>query len=91
MATAFDDMYRSTVAAGEQSGFLDRVLENLATYLEAQFESGRDVEMALVYPIVLFPGGALGIVGALMVYVVPDMVGVLERHGPGTAGRERGF
>ena len=77
---SFDDMYRSTVAAGEQSGFLDRVLENLATYLEAQFESGRDVEMALVYPVVLFLL-ALGIVGALMVYVVPDMVGVLEGMG----------
>ncbi|MEM6708770.1 MAG: type II secretion system inner membrane protein GspF [Pseudomonadota bacterium] len=77
---SFNDMYRSTVAAGEQSGFLDRVLENLATYLERQFESGRDVEMALVYPIVLFLL-ALGIVGALMVYVVPDMVGVLENMG----------
>ena len=77
---SFDDMYRSTVAAGEQSGFLDRVLENLASYLEAQFESGRDVEMALVYPVVLFLL-ALAIVGALMVYVVPDMVGVLEGMG----------
>lgn len=78
--SSFNEMYRSTVAAGEQSGFLDKVLENLANYLERQFESGRDVEMALVYPIVLFLL-ALAIVGALMVYVVPDMVGVLENMG----------
>lgn len=78
--SSFNDMYRSTISAGEQSGFLDKVLENLATYSERQFESGRDVEMALVYPIVLF-FLALVIVGALVVYVVPDMVGVLEGMG----------
>jgi general secretion pathway protein F len=77
---SFSDMYRSTVAAGEQSGHLDRVLDNLADYLERQFESRRDVEMALLYPVVLTLL-ALGIVGALMVYVVPDMVGVLENMG----------
>ncbi len=78
--STFNDMYRSTVAAGEQSGFLDKVLENLASYGEKQFESGRDVEMALVYPVILFLL-ALAIVGALMVYVVPDMVGVIENSG----------
>lgn len=78
--TTFSDMYRSTVAAGEQSGFLDRVLENLAAYGERQFESGRDVEMALVYPVILFLL-ALAIVSALMIFVVPDMVGVIENMG----------
>lgn len=78
--STFNDMYRSTIAAGEQSGFLDKVLENLATFGERQFESGRDVEMALIYPVILFLL-ALCIVGALMVYVVPDMVGVIENSG----------
>lgn len=77
---SFNDMYRSTVAAGEQSGHLDRVLENLADYQERQFESRRDVEMAMLYPVVLTLL-AFGIVGALMVYVVPDMVGVIENMG----------
>jgi len=79
-ARSFNGMYRSTVAAGEQSGHLDKVLENLADYQERQFESRRDVEMALVYPLALTLL-AFGIVGALMVYVVPDMVGVLENVG----------
>ncbi len=79
-SSTFSDMYRSTIAAGEQSGFLDKVLENLAAYGERQFESGRDVEMALVYPVILFLL-ALLIVGALMVFVVPDMVGVIENMG----------
>ena len=77
---SFSEMYRSTVAAGEQSGFLDKVLENLADYTERQFESRRNVEMALLYPAVLSIL-AFCIVGALMVYVVPDMVGVLENMG----------
>ncbi len=77
---SFNDMYRSTVAAGEQSGHLDKVLDNLADYQERQFESRRDVEMAMLYPLVLTLL-AFGIVGALMVYVVPDMVGVLENMG----------
>jgi general secretion pathway protein F len=77
---SFNGMYRSTVASGEQSGHLDKVLENLADYQERQFESRRDVEMALLYPLVLTLL-AFGIVAALMIYVVPDMVGVLENVG----------
>ncbi len=76
----FPGMYRSTVAAGEQSGFLDVVLENLADYIESRFESRRNVEMALFYPAVLL-AFALLIVGALLVYVVPDIVRVFDDTG----------
>lgn len=76
----FSDLYRSTIAAGEQSGHLDRVLDNLAEYTESRYESRRNVEMALFYPVVLFLL-ALGIVGALLVYVVPDIVRVFENTG----------
>ena len=34
---SFSHLYRSTIAAGEQSGFLDKVLDNLASYEERQF------------------------------------------------------
>ena len=77
---SFSELYCSSVAAGEQSGFLDRVLENLANYLERQFESTRNVEMALLYPVVLL-ALAFFIVGALMIYVVPDMITVIEDTG----------
>jgi len=77
---SFSHLFRSTIAAGEQSGYLDKVLENLAVYEERQFESRRDVDMAMLYP-VLLTLFAFGIVGALMIYVVPDMVGVLENMG----------
>lgn len=77
---SFSALYRSTVAAGEQSGFLDRVLANLANFTERQFEAFRNVQMALLYPVVLLCL-ALAIVGALLVLVVPDMVRVLDNMG----------
>lgn len=78
--TSFNNLYRSTVAAGEQSGFLDRVLDNLADYTEARFESRRNVEMALFYPVIVLCL-ALLIVGGLVVYIVPEMVRVFENMG----------
>ena len=78
--STFSDMYRSTVAAGEQSGHLDAVLENLADYTETSFESRRNVEMALFYPAVLLVFAML-IVGALLIYIVPDIVQVFDDTG----------
>jgi len=78
--TAFSHLYRSTVMAGEQSGHLDSVLENLAGYTERRYDSSRNVEMAMFYPAILFLL-AIGIVGALLVYVVPDIVHVFENTG----------
>jgi general secretion pathway protein F len=77
---AFSELYRATVMAGEQSGHLDAVLENLAGYTERRYDSSRNVEMAMYYPIVLMLL-ALGIVGALLVYVVPDIVHVFADSG----------
>src|SRR5262249_41744028 len=78
--TVFSDLYRATIAAGEHSGHLDLVLENLADYTEQRHESRRNVEMALFYPIVLLVLAIL-IVGGLLVYVVPDIVHVFENTG----------
>ncbi|NJN51900.1 MAG: type II secretion system inner membrane protein GspF [Gammaproteobacteria bacterium] len=78
--STFSDLYRSTVTAGEQSGHLDRVLSNLADYTERLYESRRNVEMAMFYPVLLFLL-AVGIVGALLVYVVPDIVKVFDNTG----------
>lgn len=76
----FNELYRSTVGAGEQSGQLDNVLENLANYLEKQYESRRNIQSALYYPILLFVV-AVVIVGGLMTSVVPTIVEVFETTG----------
>ncbi len=49
-------------------------------YTERRYESTRNVEMALFYPVILFLL-AVAIVGALLVYVVPDIVHVFENTG----------
>ena len=77
---AFGTMYRSTVAAGEQSGYLHAVLDNLADHTEQRFESVRNVQMALAYPVLIFVL-SIGIISWLMVYVVPKMVDMFERTG----------
>ena len=43
-------LFCSTVAAGEQSGYLSKVLENLADYIERQYEATSSVKSALFYP-----------------------------------------
>ena len=77
---SFNTLFCSTVAAGEQSGYLSKVLENLADYIERQYEATSSVKGALFYPIAVLIL-AFFIVGALMVYVVPDMVNVIIDSG----------
>jgi len=74
---AFPDLYRATVAAGEQSGHLDVVLERLADYTEARQELRQRVTNALVYPIALV-SMAVAIIGFMLATVVPRIVSVFE-------------
>ena len=74
---AFPEIYRATVAAGEQSGKLDQVLERLSDYTESRQVMGQQVSNALVYPICLMVL-SFGIVAFLLAYVVPQVVAVFE-------------
>jgi general secretion pathway protein F len=74
---AFPDLYRATVAAGEQSGHLDVVLERLAEYTEARQVLRQKVTNALIYPIVLVVM-SVGIISFMLATVVPRIVGVFE-------------
>ena len=75
----FPEIYRATVAAGEQSGHLDRVLERLADYTENREEMRQKILGALLYPIVLTVM-CFGIVSILLVYVVPKVVDVFDAN-----------
>lgn len=77
---AFPELYCATVAAGEQSGYLDKVLNRLADYTESSSESRQKIKLALLYPIILLLLSIL-IVSGLMVYVVPDVVEVFVDSG----------
>jgi general secretion pathway protein F len=71
----FNDMYRAMVNAGEHAGFLGPVLERLADYAEQRQYTAQKLQMAMIYPFILL-GVALAVVIALMVFVVPELIGI---------------
>jgi general secretion pathway protein F len=71
----FSEMYRAMVKAGEHAGFLGPVLEQLADYTEQRQYTGQKLKMAMIYPFILV-GVAIAVVIALMVFVVPELVGI---------------
>jgi len=73
----FPEIYRATVAAGEQAGHLDDVLERLADYTESREQIRQKVLAALLYPIVLTVM-CFSIVSLLLVFVVPKVVAVFQ-------------
>ena len=87
---AFPELYRATVAAGEQSGFLDSILERLADYAESRQQLRQRISHAMIYPIILTVM-ALLIVSGLLVYVVPQVVGVFESSGQELPGLTTGL
>jgi general secretion pathway protein F len=74
---AFPELYRATVAAGEQSGHLDIVLERLADYTESRQVLRQNISNAMVYPIALVVM-AIGIISFMLATVVPKIVGVFQ-------------
>ena len=74
---SFPEIYRASIAAGEQSGTLDNVLDRLADYLEDSHAMQQKITQAIVYPIFLFFVCA-AILVVLIVVVVPKIVGVYE-------------
>jgi len=73
----FPEIYQATVAAGEQSGHLDPVLERLADYTEDRQASSATIKKALIYPGMLVFASIL-IVSFLLAYVVPQVVQVFD-------------
>ena len=73
----FSELYRTLVAAGESSGQLPRVLSRLADYLEDRAQLRAKLSLALIYPAIVLVV-ALLVVGALLVYVLPQVVQVFQ-------------
>lgn len=70
---SFPPLYRAMVAAGETTGSLTTILARLADLLERQAVVRGKLIAALAYPVVLAVV-ALGVVAALMIFVVPRVV-----------------
>jgi general secretion pathway protein F len=78
--SSFSELYRATVAAGEQSGHLDLVLDRLADYTEQRHATRQKVQLALFYPALLTTMAVVVTLG-LLVYVVPEVVRVFQDVG----------
>jgi len=76
----FDNVFSSLLRAGEQSGRLADVFENLAASLRWQDELGSQTKRLLIYPVmVLFV--VLAVVVFLLVYLVPQVTSLLKTMG----------
>ncbi|WP_411688394.1 type II secretion system inner membrane protein GspF [Acinetobacter indicus] len=74
----FPDLYIATIAAGERSGHLDLILDQLSDYTENRFAMQKKVQGAMIYPIILMLM-SFAIVMGLMTYVVPDIVKTFDQ------------
>lgn len=76
----FDELFCNLVAAGEQSGTLDKMLDRIATYKERMESLKGKIKKALFYPAtVLFV--ALIITIVLLVKVVPEFESIFKSFG----------
>lgn len=76
----FGDYYRASVAAGESSGQLGRVMDLLSGFVETRAKNRQTVQLALLYPAILAVV-SLAVIVSLLTFVVPDIVRVFTSRG----------
>lgn len=84
----FDGLYVALVHAGEVSGSLHVILEELSDYLETMADTRRKVISALSYPafVLIF---MIGIVAGLLLFVVPQFADIYAKFGARLPGPTR--
>ena len=88
--TVFPAMYRATIAAGEQSGHLDAVLERMADYTESRQETQTRIANAMFYPVILTIV-SIAIVAGLLGFIVPKIISVFDNMGQELPPMTRGL
>ncbi len=76
----FDALYSNLVAAGEQAGILDTLLDRLATYQEKTLAIKGKVKKAMFYPVTIVLVAIL-VVSIIMIWVVPSFKQVFTSFG----------
>ena len=66
----FDNLFCNLVAAGEQAGILDTLLDRLATYMEKTLAVKGKIKSALFYPISILVVAFI-ITAVIMIFVIP--------------------
>jgi len=76
----FGEAYVATIAAGEEGGVLENVLEKLADNLENKEEFQGKVKGAMIYPVIVVIG-MIVVVFIMMVFVLPKMMELYSEFG----------
>jgi type IV pilus assembly protein PilC len=76
----FDALFCNLIAAGEQAGILDTLLERLATYKEKMLAIKAKIKGALFYPISILVV-AMAITTVIMIFVIPAFKEVFKSFG----------
>jgi type II secretory pathway component PulF len=76
--TVFDELYRSVVKAGEDSGALEEVLERLAAKLIWRNQTRSQVRSAFAYPAFLFTA-ILGLLMLVLLFLIPRISVIFEK------------
>ena len=73
----FSNLYCATIYAGEQSGQLDKILNQLADYIEQQQQATQKIKAALIYPSLMIIVASMIII-FLMTQVVPKILSIFD-------------
>ncbi|WP_303786129.1 type II secretion system F family protein [Azovibrio restrictus] len=76
----FDQLFCNLVAAGEQAGILDSLLDRLATYKEKILAIKSKIKSALFYPIAVIVVAFI-ITAVIMIFVIPAFKEVFKSFG----------
>jgi type IV pilus assembly protein PilC len=76
----FDRLFTNLVAAGEQAGILDSLLDRIATYKEKILAIKGKIKSALFYPIAVVVVAAL-VISVMMLFVIPEFKNVFTSFG----------
>lgn len=76
----FDALFCNLVAAGEQAGILDSLLDRLAAYKEKMLAIKSKIKSALFYPIAVVVVAGI-VVSVMMLFVIPEFKKVFESFG----------
>ena len=79
-AQVFDNLFVSLIRAGEQSGQLTEVFENLAATLRWQDELATQTKQLLMYPAVVLVV-VIAVMMFMLIYLVPQVVVLLKSMG----------
>ena len=78
----FDTLYCNLVAAGEQAGILDALLDRLATYQEKMMAIKGKIKKALFYPISILVVAFI-VTAVIMIFEIPQFKELFQSFGAG--------